>query len=255
MKKPLIAGNWKMHKTLAEAKAWVDRVKASLAAGKHAGPSPSLAVFPPATMLYAMVGAVKDAGLNIAIGAQNVHYEPSGAYTGEISAAMIRDVGCSMVLVGHSERRHVFHEPDGWMGRKVTAALDAGLSPIYCVGETLGQREEGRTHAVLEAQLSSGLSARMEVDRVAVAYEPVWAIGTGVNATAEQAREAHGFIRSWLGRTFGKAKAAEALILYGGSVKPGNAGELLSQPDVDGLLVGGASLEAESFIAIAASSV
>jgi triosephosphate isomerase (TIM) len=244
MRRKLIAGNWKMYKTAAEAVALVEEIKKGVAGA----PGDTL-VAPPYTSLAAAVAAAK--GSPVAVAAQNMHFEKEGAFTGEVSAAMLKDVGVSHVVLGHSERRQYFAETDEGVARKTKVALDSGLLPISCVGETLAEREAGRTFAVLETQLAGSLAA-VPSERAAelvIAYEPVWAIGTGRTATPEMAQEAHASIRAWLRGRF--AGAADAIrIQYGGSVKPDNAAELMAQPDVDGALVGGASLEPESFARI-----
>jgi triosephosphate isomerase len=186
------------------------------------------------------------------LGAQNCYVEKEGAFTGEVSPAMLLDVGCKYVIVGHSERRHKLGESDEFINRKVRAALDAGLEVILCVGETIAQREANQTEAVLDRQVTQGLAGLTESQllRLVIAYEPVWAIGTGKNATPQQAQEAHAFIRRRIGQIFSEISAGSLLIQYGGSVKPDNAASLLGQPDVDGALVGGASLDADQFLAI-----
>ncbi len=225
----LIAGNWKMHKGPDEAAAFCRAL-----AAQELPEGVDVAVCPPAVSLQAAVQTL--AGTDVAVCAQNVHWESEGAFTGEISAEMLQEVGAYGTLVGHSERRQHFGETDETVGRRATAALEAGLWVIACVGETEAEREAGETEAVLRRQVSV-LEGH---DRLVVAYEPVWAIGTGRTATPEIAQEAHAFIRSLL----------EAPVLYGGSVKPDNAAELLALPDVDGALVGGASLDVDSFVAI-----
>jgi triosephosphate isomerase len=189
-------------------------------------------------------------GTAIKLGAQNVHFEPQGAYTGEVSAPMLVDAGCNYVIIGHSERRQHFGEPNDLLAKKVRAAMSAGLKVIYCVGETLEQREAGQTQDVAAQQLEQVIGSDLDPAKLTVAYEPVWAIGTGRTATPGQAQEVHAFIRGWLGRTFGGGVADGLIIQYGGSVKPGNAAELMACPDVDGALVGGACLVAEDFAAI-----
>jgi triosephosphate isomerase len=231
----LIAGNWKMYKTAAETAAFCRALRAAL---------PDLdgvdvAVCPPFTGLAPAVQALADT--EIAVAAQNVHWEPEGPYTGEVSAPMLLELGVYGVIVGHSERRQHFGETDETVGRRAAAALEAGLSVIACVGELEEERERGETEAVLRRQLAP-LGAH---DNLVVAYEPVWAIGTGKTATPELAQEAHAFVKSLL----------DVPVLYGGSVKPENAGELLAQPDVAGALVGGASLEVDSFVAICRAAV
>jgi triosephosphate isomerase len=239
-----LAANWKMHKTVGEAVAFardfLPRVK---------GAGAEIAIAPPFTALAALGEAL--AGSNVALAAQNVHDEAKGAFTGEIAPGMLVDAGCAWGIVGHSERRALFGESDAFIARKAAALFAAGLRPIVCVGETLAEREAGRTFAVLETQLSGSLASvpAARAPELVIAYEPVWAIGTGRTATPETAQEAHAMIRGWLRGRF--AGAADAIrIQYGGSVKPENAAELMAQPDVDGALVGGASLEPESFARI-----
>jgi len=253
-RKPIVAGNWKMHGTRAEAKALAQAVVQGL--GKEQ--SREVALCPPHVHLE-IVGQTLQ-GSAVRLGAQNAYWETQGAFTGVTSPAMLKDVGCHYVILGHSERRHVMGECNADIQRKVTSALAADLDVILCVGETLEERKQNHTLAVVENQLSAGLKeveASRVVGDIVIAYEPVWAIGTGVNATPEQAQEVHAAIRTWLSKRFGAAQAEGTRIQYGGSVKPANAGELLSQPDVDGALVGGASLKPEDFIAIvqAAESV
>ncbi|KPK28024.1 MAG: triosephosphate isomerase [Desulfobacterales bacterium SG8_35_2] len=242
-RRPLIAGNWKMHTTVQEAEHLASAVVQ--AAAKAAGRDVMIA--PPYTALAA-VGKILS-GTGVLLGAQNVHWEDKGAFTGEISAAMLKDVGCVMAIIGHSERRHVFGETDLMINKRLTAALQFGLIPVLCVGETLQEREAGRTLEVLEDQVRAGLAALDSVDgaKLVVAYEPVWAIGTGKTATETQAQEAHSFIRKLLADMFEKNIAAQIRILYGGSVKPENIDILMQQEDIDGALVGGAALKADSF--------
>jgi triosephosphate isomerase (TIM) len=240
---PYLAANWKMHKTVAEAAAFVDALLPRIAATGH-----DVVLCPPFTALAAVVE--RRYGTAVRVAAQNMHEEGSGAFTGEVSAAMLVELGVEAVILGHSERRQLFGETDAALARKVPAALDAGLEPILCVGESEAARDGGQTEAVLESQLQADL-ATVEGDdlaRVVIAYEPIWAIGTGRTATPEQAQETIAFLRDVL-RQRGAA-AEQARILYGGSVKPANAGELLGMPDIDGALVGGASLEPEDFAAI-----
>ena len=214
-----------------------------------------LAVMPPFVYLPAVVDAVK--GSAVAVGAQNMYYESEGAFTGEISAQMLKDVGCTYVILGHSERRHVMGESDELINCKVRAAVAAGLNPILCLGELLEEREAGKTAAVCERHVTLGLAgvSAEEMARVTLAYEPVWAIGTGRTATPEEAQEVHAAVRALVAGVYGAAVAEALRIQYGGSVKPGNAAGLLRLPDVDGALVGGASLSADSFLAIAAAGV
>ncbi len=212
--------------------------------------SMDLALLPPAVYLRAVVEAVT--GSNLAVGAQNMYFEKKGAFTGELSAAMVRDVGCRYVLLGHSERRHVFGETDEWINKKVRRALSTGLEVIFAVGELLSEREAGQTHDVNKRQVRRGLAgvSSEAMAKVTVAYEPVWAIGTGRTATPDQAQEVHAMIRSLLGELYSPDVAETTRIQYGGSVKPDNAAELLAQADVDGALVGGASLNVSDFTAI-----
>jgi triosephosphate isomerase (TIM) len=250
-RRPLIAGNWKMHRTESEAVALVTALKQHL----PARPVAEVVVLPPFTALAAVRSMMPTDG-RFALGAQNCHWEKEGAFTGEVSAWMLADAGCSYVLVGHSERRHLFGETDEMVNKRAKGALAASLKPIVCVGETLGERDSGRTLAVCTGQLTASLAeiSADEMARVTVAYEPVWAIGTGHNATPEQAQEVHAHVRDVLGRLFGKAIAQATRIQYGGSVKASNAAELLGQPDVDGALVGGASLDAVGFAAICSAA-
>ena len=248
-RRKFIAGNWKMNTTRSEAVV----LARAVAEGVGTGRGVDVAVCPPSVYLDA-VGQVL-AGTAVGLGGQNCYHAAKGAFTGEVSAAMLRDVGCRYVIVGHSERRQLFHETDAEVNRKLLAALEAGLTPILCVGETLAQREAGQTFAVVRGQLAgslAGLSAE-PMARVVIAYEPVWAIGTGVVATPTQAEEVHADLRRWLAERYNPKVAAEVRIQYGGSVTAENAFSLLSQPNIDGALVGGASLKAESFLAIVAS--
>jgi triosephosphate isomerase len=251
MRQKFIAGNWKMYTTAATARELASAVVRGLGAESRV----AVAVCPPFPYLLPVAEVLR--GSPVALGAQDVYCETEGAFTGEVSPAMLLDVGCRYVIVGHSERRHILHEDDQFINRKVRAALAAGLHVILCVGETLAEREGNRTEAVLDAQLSGGL-AGLTADRLAdlvIAYEPVWAIGTGRNATPEQAQDAHAFIRRRVGQMFGEKAASALPIQYGGSVKPENAAALLGQPDVDGALVGGASLKADSFLAIVRAGI
>jgi triosephosphate isomerase len=247
-KRPLfVAGNWKMNPTSRDAAvALAEAVKA----GVGTETAVRVAVCPPSVYLEAVDAALE--GSPIGLGAQNVHWKADGAYTGELSAAMLLGAGCTHAIIGHSERRHGMGETDAQVNQKLHAALAAGLIPIVCLGELLEERESGRTEAVLEGQLTGSL-AGLEPERMAgvvLAYEPVWAIGTGKVATPEQAQEAHAFIRSRLAAAFGPAIADRVVVQYGGSVKADNAAGLLSRPDIDGALVGGASLKADDFLGI-----
>jgi triosephosphate isomerase len=241
-----VCGNWKMHKTIAETAALVRELRAAL--GDVAG-KVQVAVAPPFTSLAAAVEAAR--GSTIEVAAQDVHWEKQGAFTGEVSAAMLADVGCQHGIVGHSERRQLFGETDEAVRKKVGALLAAGVRPIVCVGETLAEREAGRTVEVVDRQVRQGLAGLSveELGRITIAYEPVWAIGTGKTASAAQAQEVHAAIREML-RDIGAPVADQIRVQYGGSVKPENAAELMTQPDVDGALVGGASLKAADFVAI-----
>jgi triosephosphate isomerase len=241
-----VCGNWKMHKTVAEAVALVRELRAGL--GEAAG-KVQVAVAPPFTSLSAVGEALRGGPIELA--AQDVHWEPQGAFTGEISAPMLAEVGCAHGIVGHSERRQLFGETDETVRRKAGALLAVGLRPIVCVGETLAEREAGKTLAVVGRQVRAGLSGLPVASLAAltIAYEPVWAIGTGRTATSAQAQEVHAAIRGIL-RELAGTVADGIRIQYGGSVKPENARELMNQPDVDGALVGGASLKAADFVAI-----
>ncbi len=240
---PYLAANWKMHKTVAEAAAFVDALLPRIAATQH-----DVVLCPPFTALTAVVE--RRYGTAVKVAAQNMHEEAAGAFTGEVSAPMLVELDVEAVVLGHSERRQHFGESDEALSRKVPAALAAGLEPILCVGESEEARDAGQTEGVLERQLQADLAAVEGIDlaRVVVAYEPIWAIGTGRTASAEQAQEACAYIRDVLRERGGEADAVR--ILYGGSVKPANAAELLALPDVDGALVGGASLDPDDFAAI-----
>lgn len=245
-RKLFIAGNWKMNTSGAEAVALAE----GIAAAAGSVDAVDVAVFPP-TVYLSVVGKALAAG-NVSLGAQNMYYEDNGAFTGEVSAAMLLDVGCRLVILGHSERRHVMGESDELINRKVVKALAAGLEPILCVGELLDERRAERTMDVVTRQISVGLEgvSRAEAGKVTLAYEPVWAIGTGETATPEQAQEVHAMIRGLLASMYDSELAAGVRIQYGGSVKPSNAADLLRQADVDGALVGGASLRVEAFAGI-----
>ena len=248
----LMAGNWKMHKLAGEAGALASELKAALA---DVDEPVGILLCPPSTALAAVASVLE--GTKIRLGAQNMHWEDHGAFTGEISAAMLKDLGCDDVIIGHSERRHIFGETDEEVNKKVHAALDAGLNPIVCVGETEKQREDEETEAVVSRQVKGGLEG-LSPERMAdvvIAYEPVWAIGTGKTATPQQAQDVHALIRGIVSQQFGESTASALLILYGGSVKPGNALELMSQEDINGALVGGASLDTDSFAKIVRAGV
>lgn len=246
MRKPFVAGNWKMYKTAAGAA----ELAAAIVQGIGAEDRVSIALCPPFPFLSRVAEVLR--GSRVALGAQNMYPAQEGAYTGEVSPAMLLDVGCRYVILGHSERRHQLSETDAFIQQKVRVALAAGLHVILCVGETLEEREANRTEAVLDRQLSSGLAGLNIEERHALvlAYEPVWAIGTGRNATPDQAQQAHQFIRRKVSQILGEEVAQAIPIQYGGSVKPSNARSLMSQPDVDGALVGGASLKADQFLDI-----
>lgn len=242
-RRPLIAGNWKMHTTIAEG---VQLAK-SVAAACTGCDDRDVLLAPPFTSIAAIAGEVAESSIIIA--AQNVHWDKKGAFTAEISPAMLKDAGATAAIIGHSERRQIFHETDEMINKRVLNSLEDGLLTILCIGETLEEREQERTFTVLEGQLRSGLSGvtKENTERLVVAYEPVWAIGTGKTASKEQAQEAHAFVRETLAKIFEKNVADQIRILYGGSVKPANVDELMAQPDIDGALVGGAALDAESF--------
>jgi triosephosphate isomerase len=245
-RKPVMAGNWKMHYTVAEALALAEELKRGITRCDDR----EVVVAPTFTALGAVAKVLS--GSPIRLAAQNCHWENQGAYTGEISPPMLKDVGCHYVIAGHSERRQYFRETDQEINRKVAALLSHGLTPILCVGETLEERQGGKTMDVLAGQMNgalSGLEARAG-ERIVIAYEPVWAIGTGHTATTEQAQEAHAFIREKVAGRFNKSVANQVRILYGGSVKPDNVDALMAMPDIDGVLVGGASLKAASFVRI-----
>ncbi len=246
-RKKIIAGNWKMNKTTGEAKVLVEDIIRDIGKFDEA----EIVLCPPFTSLET-VSALLSPINNIRLGAQNLHDKPSGAFTGEISAGMLKDLYVRYVIIGHSERRQFFGEDDATVNRKTIAALHAELRPIVCIGETLPQRESNQWKKVLETQLKGGLEGftEKELTDIILAYEPVWAIGTGKTATPAQAEETHQFIRHWLARNFSMAVSERVRIQYGGSVKPENAAELLGQPNIDGALVGGASLDARGFTAI-----
>ncbi|HEX2694179.1 MAG TPA: triose-phosphate isomerase [Acidobacteriota bacterium] len=250
-KAPFVAGNWKMHATLAEARVLVSAVVQAAPGLRNA----RMVVIPPFTALSE--AAKLTAGTAVGLGGQNLHWEDQGAFTGEISGPMLKDAGCDFVVIGHSERRQFFGETDATVNKRVRAALRHGLTPILCVGESLEEREAGKTIDRIGDQLDEGLRevGLGDAERIVFAYEPVWAIGTGRTATPAQAEEVHAFIRGRLEEKYGKSAAACAIILYGGSVKPANAYTLYLEKDIDGFLVGGASLEADSFIRIASEAL
>ena len=250
-RRPIVAGNWKMNKTSGEALALAGEIARALGDFEPV----DVVLCPPFTALHAVSRAI--GGTRIALGAQNLHWEKAGAFTGEIAAAQLLDAGCAHVIIGHSERRQFFGETDDTVSRRLGAALAAGLAPIVCVGETLDQRKTGRTEAVIREQVQKGLAGldAQALGRLVIAYEPVWAIGTGMTATPDQAQDTHAFIRGLLKSMAGEAVAGAVRIQYGGSVKPANAKELFGRPDIDGGLIGGASLDAASFVAIVKAAV
>jgi len=242
-RRPLIAGNWKMHLTISESV----RLAQAAAEACDACPDRDVMVAPAFTALAKVCEAVRETSLLVA--AQNVAWEKEGAYTGEISSTMLTDLGVRHAIIGHSERRQIFGESDAMINRRLRGALACGIQPVLCVGETLEEREANRTFSVLEQQMRQGLHevAMAMMPQIVFAYEPVWAIGTGKTATTEQAQEVHSFLRRFLSEEYDKNLADAARILYGGSVKPENIAGLMAQPDIDGALVGGAALQAESF--------
>jgi len=243
----IVAGNWKMNKTVAEALALVRELRGMVSMMRD---RVEIVVAPPFTALHPVAKALEDS--NIRLAAQNAFWEASGAFTGEVAAGMLQEVGCQYVIIGHSERRQLFGETDETVNKRLRAVHKAGLTPLFCVGETLAEREGGKTFEVVARQVRAGLAGFTadEAKHFVLAYEPVWAIGTGRNASSAQAQEVHAHIREQLNVAFGRPVADGIRIQYGGSVKPDNAAELLGQPDVDGALVGGASLKAADFAAI-----
>jgi triosephosphate isomerase len=248
---PFIAGNWKMFKSVQDTVVFVKELKSAVKDLADV----EIVVAPPFTAVHAAAEAARNT--NIGVAAQDVYWEKEGAFTGEVSAPMIKEAGAEYVIIGHSERRRLFGETDAHVNRKIVAAMAAGLTPIACVGETLEERERSETLNVLDRQIKVGLDAltAAQVAEIVIAYEPVWAIGTGRTATAAQAQEAHAHIRARLRQWFGADAAEQCHILYGGSVKPDNIRELIAEPDVDGALVGGASLDVRGFAAIVTSVV
>jgi len=246
-RRKIVAGNWKMNKTVPEAQALVRELRGMVSVLRD---KVEIVLAPPFVALYPVAKAIEDSNLKLA--AQNCHWEASGAFTGEVSAPMLKELGCTYVILGHSERRQFFGETDETVNKRAQAVLKAGLLPILCVGETLAEREAGRTLEVVERQVKGGLAGfgAGDVARFVLAYEPVWAIGTGRTATTAQAQEVHAALRAQLARLYDGGAAEQVRIQYGGSVKPDNAAELLGQKDVDGALVGGASLKAGDFAAI-----
>ena len=251
MRRPIIAGNWKMNKTVQDA---VD-VAVGLKRKFYTFSDADIVIVPPFTALAKVHDEIIDS--SIMLGAQDMYWETEGAFTGEVSPMMLKDAGCRYVIVGHSERRNIFGETDEEVNKKVRIVLKHGMVPIMCVGEKLEERDNGMMFEILEKQLSRGLKdmAKDEVARIVIAYEPVWAIGTGRTATPQQAQEAHKFIRDCIERSYDKETSIKIRIQYGGSVKPGNIAKLMTQEDVDGALVGGASLDVNSFTEIVQNSV
>jgi len=253
MRKPFVAGNWKMNTDSRSSVALATGVAEGSV--ESAGQNVDVAVCPPFVYLRAVASAVSSS--SVAVGAQDIYFEEKGAFTGEISASMLKDIGCTYALCGHSERRHVIGETDELVNKKLTAAIAGGLLPILCVGELQSEREGGQTEEVVARHVKEGLAglSAENVSAVTVAYEPVWAIGTGLTATPDQAQQVHAFIRKLLSDLYDNKMADAIRILYGGSAKPGNAAELMSQGDIDGLLVGGASLKVEDFLGIIQAAV
>lgn len=251
MRKIVVAGNWKMNNNLSETVNLISGIKKALS---ETSINADVIVCPPFTSLETAKTLIE--GTDIKLGAQNMYFEESGAFTGEISASMLKSVGCEYVILGHSERRTIFGESDEVINNKIKKALSSELKPIFCVGETLEQREKGITNDVVGSQVKNGLADISETDlaKIIIAYEPVWAIGTGKVATKEQAEEVHLFIRNMIKDLYSDSAAEKIIIQYGGSVKPDNAVELLSQTDIDGALVGGACLKADSFMGIIKSA-
>ncbi|MCF7887116.1 MAG: triose-phosphate isomerase [Candidatus Omnitrophica bacterium] len=251
MRKPFIAGNWKMNKTAVEAVDLASKLKENVGYFKDA----DILICPPYISLAATQEVIKDSVIDL--GAQNMHWESQGAFTGEISPAMLKGVGAKFVIIGHSERRKYFSETSQEVNKKIKAAISAGLLPIVCIGETLEQREKGQEKEVIENQLKEGFDSLSEGDleKITVAYEPVWAIGTGKTATGQQAEQMHSFIRNWVRENFSNQAAEKIRLLYGGSVKPVNIKGLISNENIDGALVGGASLKVLDFTEIIKNSV
>lgn len=251
MRSKIVAGNWKMYKDKSETIELISQLKEKLS---RAQVKTQVIICPPFTSIELAGELIKNT--NIRLGAQNVHSEVEGAFTGEVSAKMLKSFGVEFVIIGHSERRTYFNETDDFINKKIKRAIEYGIKPIFCLGETLAERESGKTFNVVESQLRNGLRniSESELKEIVIAYEPVWAIGTGKTATPQQAEEVHSFLREKIGEMYNKSIAEEIRILYGGSVKPENARELFSQPDIDGGLVGGACLKADSFYQIILSA-
>jgi len=251
MRKKVIAGNWKMNNDLQASEKLIVKLKNLLQNNKI---NCEVIINPPFTSLSEASRLI--GGSSIKLGAQNMHFEDSGAFTGEVSASMLKSVGCEFVILGHSERRHIFGETDDMINKKIKKALSAGLKPIFCIGELLEERENGTTNDIIKRQVLNGLDGVSvdQMENIIIAYEPVWAIGTGKTASPLQAQEVHSFVRSLILDKYGKTTAENITVQYGGSVKPDNAKELLSQNDIDGALVGGACLKADSFMGIILSA-
>lgn len=247
MRIPLIAGNWKMNKTPSEAKVFAQELVNSLTDNLNV----EVLICPPFTALSLVAEVIKDS--SIKLGAQNIHWETKGAYTGEISGEFLKDVGCEYVIVGHSERRQYFSETDEIVNKKLQSALKADLKPIICIGELLREREANLTFDIIKKQLTHGFDNVSDLDDIVIAYEPVWAIGTGKTATPEQAEAVHLYIRNFMSEKYGKSAADNLRILYGGSVTPNNVNILIKQKNIDGALVGGASIKLESFLELVRS--
>ncbi|OGU62781.1 MAG: triose-phosphate isomerase [Ignavibacteria bacterium RBG_13_36_8] len=250
MRRKVIAGNWKMNKNLSESVSLISEIVNKI---KKIKTKVDIIICPPFTSLDTAGELIKNS--SIKLGAQNMHSEDSGAYTGEISAAMLKSIGCEYVILGHSERRTIFHENDEMINKKMKKALENNLKPIFCIGESLEEREKGITFDIIKEQLERGLTGinNTNLENIIIAYEPVWAIGTGKTATPSQAQEVHEFIRKCAKENLSNSSAENLIIQYGGSVKPENSAELLNQPDIDGALIGGACLIADSFVKIISS--
>ncbi len=251
MRRKVIAGNWKMNNNLSESQNLITKLVSGLSNEKL---NCDVIICPPFTSLSETSSLIKNT--IVKLGAQNMYFEENGAFTGEISSSMLKSVGCEFVILGHSERRTIFNEPDQLINKKIKKALQSGLKPIFCVGETLEERESGITEQIIKRQVTEGLKeiSANEMDKIIIAYEPVWAIGTGKTATPQQAEEVHAFIRNLVKDLYSASVSDKLIIQYGGSVKPDNAAELMSQKDIDGALVGGACLKADSFISIIKSA-
>jgi triosephosphate isomerase len=244
MKKTLIAGNWKMYKTPSESIEFVEKLIKNLKNYEDR----DILICPPFTSLYPVSQIIKNS--SVKLGAQNVYFENEGAFTGEISPIMLKDIGVEYVICGHSERRNIFGETDEIINKKVKKVTENGMRPILCVGEKLEEREKGQTFEVVENQIRNCLSNFKDIEKLVIAYEPVWAIGTGKTALPQQAEEVHIFIREWIGKMYNNEIAENLIILYGGSVKPENIDQLMKEKDIDGVLVGGACLKIDSFLRI-----